>query len=420
MFKEELLQPKLYPDEVFSEVLARPSTTEIDCDTGEGLRHMAPLIKRHHRFVEQMIAECLQSHDLLNEDRILEDIVMMLSYKGDTQQPKHCDYNAKEIARLDDGRVPLSVLWAIEDNSKLILFGRGGTKVVLPIPKGKMVVFRGDLGHAGAGYKQRNVRIHCYVSMKDERLRLENTTYYMHQCFFVPRSEREARGRMDAAGEECECENECGFEHEDKAVTEEHERNCTAGTVTRQRSKSTHQQVRAGVVACIATQPGEDPEEISKLEPEGDERETEDDQEVSMLSAKSPEFQRWLNQGGDVQSFWVDVDEGHTGCRDRAIMCANEEDFEWARKLPFKENAGLSTRHQALVQQAAMLPEFGALLVVVTRRNEAIAERVRKGDHRLLPCYVSEWYDAWLLLPAKCWLEGPTKMATSCTEVQIL
>ena len=32
------MQTELYPDEVFSEVFARPSTTEIDCDTGKGLR----------------------------------------------------------------------------------------------------------------------------------------------------------------------------------------------------------------------------------------------------------------------------------------------------------------------------------------------------------------------------------------------
>ena len=75
-------------------------------------------------------------------------------------------------------------------------------------------------------------------------------------------------------------------------------------------------------------------------------------------------------------------------------MCANEKEFEEVRKLPFDENPELSTRHQLLVQQAAMLPEFGALMVAVTDQNRTIAERVQKGEHRLLPCYVSEWYDA--------------------------
>ena len=69
-----------------------------------------------------------------------------------------------------------------------------------------------------------------------------------------------------------ECELGCGFEHEHKAVTEKHERSCTAG---------------------MAKRPGEDPEEISEPEElKGEEVETEEDQEVPMLSAVSPEFQQ--------------------------------------------------------------------------------------------------------------------------------
>ena len=66
------------------------------------------------------------------------------------------------------------MLWAVQDNSELALFGRNGTKVVLSVPKGKFVVFKGDLGHAGAAYTRANIRVHCYVSMKGKKQRLRD------------------------------------------------------------------------------------------------------------------------------------------------------------------------------------------------------------------------------------------------------
>ena len=69
------------------------------------------------------------------------------------------------------------------------------------MPKGKFVVFRGDLGHAGAGYKQMDMRVHCYVSLKDKVQRLENETCFMRDqgyelCFWADELDEASRMAM--------------------------------------------------------------------------------------------------------------------------------------------------------------------------------------------------------------------------------
>ena len=179
----ELCDSDPYPDrgpkDVHSSLFARNQ---------KNLRRMATLMGEQVEFCSQTITSRLQSHNLFNDDRqLLEELVVIRSYQGCPEQGRHSDYNAEALAEVHDTCIPLSVLWALEDGSQLILFGRNGTRVVLPVLKGKFVVFRGDSGHAGAGYKQMGMRVHCYVSLKDQVQRLENKTYFMSQHFFVPK-----------------------------------------------------------------------------------------------------------------------------------------------------------------------------------------------------------------------------------------
>ena len=100
---------------------------------------------------------------------------------------------------------------------------------------------------------------------------------------------------------------------------------------------------------------------------------------------------------GAADTSWAAVPEGTEG-RDRGTMCTNTEDFERVRNISFDKNAKLSKRHETLVQQTAQLGEFPALMVAVAQQNSQIAEKIGDGHHELLPCFVSEWQDAWLLL----------------------
>ena len=88
------------------------------------------------------------------------------------RQPAHSDVPLAEVGRkqideLPDADVPLSVLLAIQPGTKLWVFPRGCDDVdaafLVRIEVGDIMVWRGDLVHAGAGYLEDHVRIHAYV-----------------------------------------------------------------------------------------------------------------------------------------------------------------------------------------------------------------------------------------------------------------
>ena len=123
----------------------------------------------------------------------------------------------------------------------------------------------------------------------------------------------------------------------------------------------------------------------------------EDIEEVEMLTRRTTKFGKLFQKAKKSETSWATVPEDATG-KDRGIMCANVRDFQRIRNFPFEQGARLSKRHEALLCQAAQLEEHPGLLVAVAKQNETIADRIRDGRYKLLPCYVSEWQDAWLLL----------------------
>lgn len=94
------------------------------------------------------------------------------------RQPAHRDapeLNAREVARsgrrpiaeLSDAEVPLSAMLAIQEDTKLWIFGScdadaEATAVLLELQVGDVLVWRGDLVHAGAGYRIVHYRLHAY------------------------------------------------------------------------------------------------------------------------------------------------------------------------------------------------------------------------------------------------------------------
>ena len=68
------------------------------------------------------------------------------------------------FAHLPFGQVPLSVIWALEDDTTIII-----NEERYHIPKGQILVFRGDVCHAGDGYRSMNTRIHAYLDLADGR-----------------------------------------------------------------------------------------------------------------------------------------------------------------------------------------------------------------------------------------------------------
>ena len=84
--------------------------------------------------------------------------------------PREATFPSAETTRVgfpSAADVPLSVLLAVMEGTKLWVFPRGcaddEAAFVVRLDVGEILVWRGDLVHAGAGYSCEHVRIHAYV-----------------------------------------------------------------------------------------------------------------------------------------------------------------------------------------------------------------------------------------------------------------
>lgn len=93
-------------------------------------------------------------------------------YHGDSAHPKtYLD------AGVPWGDVPLVMFLATEDDTKLHVrpFDKGGAEETITLNAGDLVIFRGDLSHAGAAYDKDNLRIHVYIDSKLHARRKDDT-----------------------------------------------------------------------------------------------------------------------------------------------------------------------------------------------------------------------------------------------------
>jgi len=102
--------------------------------------------------------------------------VFMRSLPGCGKQKTHVDRANKDdpeaLTDLPLGSVPLSVIWAIEDGTTILVHGKR-----YEVPRNHLLIFRGDLCHAGDEYQRRNTRIHAYLDLADGRFISPWTTF---------------------------------------------------------------------------------------------------------------------------------------------------------------------------------------------------------------------------------------------------
>ena len=98
--------------------------------------------------------------------------VIVRSLPGGQPQPAHCDYDPKIIENEPNERKPFAALVAVEPDTKLTVwkgcFGKITNQVQpedVTLDPGDMLIFRGDLVHAGSAYDQDNIRLHCYFDI---------------------------------------------------------------------------------------------------------------------------------------------------------------------------------------------------------------------------------------------------------------
>lgn len=131
-----------------------------------------------------------------NWPKILTDFNLIYSLPGCKEQDVHTDYQRKEgfkfPKRVKPGVTAFGVIFALMDGCQLKvwpeswrLFEKSEEDLkdkkpikgcVIPIPRGHMVVFRGDLYHAGMGYDAFNARLHSYVEWCSSPLNHEHNT----------------------------------------------------------------------------------------------------------------------------------------------------------------------------------------------------------------------------------------------------
>ena len=136
--------------------------------------------RRQTNLPESMVKEMkdqIQSIPFLSDSHRIEDFVLLRSLPGCARQAAHTDYIPDlSLLRCEPDKLPYLFLFAIEDNTKLVVWP-GSHKVVqgrgrsldpiqpktITIQAGDALVFRPDLVHAGAEYETENLRIHCYI-----------------------------------------------------------------------------------------------------------------------------------------------------------------------------------------------------------------------------------------------------------------
>lgn len=124
----------------------------------------------------------------LGPSRVVREYVAIISQHGCQQQALHWDYDPDACrAACTDDTIPLAVIVTLMPDTCLVVSpGAIRGRRDLPITEittqpGDIVVFRGDLIHAGAAYPDRsNVRVHAYVDVRGF-VRQSNATYPVPQ-----------------------------------------------------------------------------------------------------------------------------------------------------------------------------------------------------------------------------------------------
>ena len=92
---------------------------------------------------------------------------VICSQAGCQPQKVHWDYDPAHVASRKRGvPKPASVILGLQEGCRLIVFDElVGGEVLVVVPPGCMLVFDGDVAHAGAWYACSNVRVHMYLDV---------------------------------------------------------------------------------------------------------------------------------------------------------------------------------------------------------------------------------------------------------------
>jgi hypothetical protein len=94
------------------------------------------------------------------------EINILDSMPGCKRQKLHWDYDPGLVAPLGKKQKPCSAILALQSGTRLLVRDEElGEDVAVPLAPGDILVFDGDVAHAGEWYASRNTRVHVYLDV---------------------------------------------------------------------------------------------------------------------------------------------------------------------------------------------------------------------------------------------------------------
>lgn len=106
----------------------------------------------------------------------VQDLVIVRSEACCKRQQLHYDYDTNKLKSMYKKDYPYGLIVSVSDNSRFIIKPNNSKAKIVYLNKGDVLIFRGDLLHAGAEYYNENIRLHAYIDSKKYK-REKNTTY---------------------------------------------------------------------------------------------------------------------------------------------------------------------------------------------------------------------------------------------------
>lgn len=108
---------------------------------------------------------------ILNSKLKRKSTVIIKSLEKCQEQSPHTDYILdNNLLSLEDNEIPLAMLLALQDNTKLNVwigsikkYNKTINKTIVNLNKGDILIFRADFIHAGSEYIEENIRLHSFL-----------------------------------------------------------------------------------------------------------------------------------------------------------------------------------------------------------------------------------------------------------------
>ena len=105
---------------------------------------------------EEILSDVLSALKIIFSKCVHTVVKLLTSLAGDTQQALHCDFDKKKKQVSSLCEFHYSAIVCLEKNTRLIV---GLRRESIDIPLHSMLLFRGDMVHAGAAYTEKNRRL---------------------------------------------------------------------------------------------------------------------------------------------------------------------------------------------------------------------------------------------------------------------